>query len=606
MSERRGPARGLCLEIDGRETLVAPGTSVAAAVWNRERGVVGLRRSVTGQGRGPLCGMGICFECRVELDGQVQARSCNVPCRDGMSVRTAEGSRADPSGCRPGREELAISRFEVAVIGGGPAGVAAAVTAAEAGAEVVLVDDNPELGGQIWRQGSAGYPAPASPTPASPAAESPGTAPPAARPWLQRLEAAGVELLCPATVVDAQRDGQGSSFSLLLETPRGPRRVEAPRLILATGAVERFLPFPGWTLPGVVGAGGLQALIKGGLDVEGRRVVVAGSGPLLPAVAELARHQGAKVVALVEQVPAARARALASGLWAHPGKALQAAKLGWSLGFGLPGFGVPVLFGSWPVRAEGSDALERVVLGGDRGARSLECELLACAFGLVPSVELARYRGCELEAESSSVAHDRGGSAGKIQVSALGGVRVRVDEYQRTSLPGVWAAGELTGVGGVGLALVEGRIAGASAADRPERSRSCFGSRRREGRVARRLEQAVAVRPALRRLADEGTVVCRCEDVTWGFVRRQLVRSADQRQAEVDLLGLKLETRCGMGPCQGRVCGPPLEFLTRDLSPSHAGENRGFTGLHGRGRPPLFPTHLETLMNLGATEEERR
>jgi D-hydroxyproline dehydrogenase subunit alpha len=180
---------------------------------------------------------------------------------------------------------------DVAVIGAGPAGIAAAVRAAAAGKRVVLLDESPRAGGQIWRHTRR------------------SALPRQARRWLSALDASGAAHLARATVVDVTAE------RITAEGPDGALVVETENVVLATGARERFLPFVGWTLPGVVGVGGAQALLKSGADVRGRTVVVAGSGPLLLPVAAALAHAGARIALLVEQAPARRVRRLAAGLW---------------------------------------------------------------------------------------------------------------------------------------------------------------------------------------------------------------------------------------------------------------------------------------------------
>src|SRR5215469_17005272 len=186
---------------------------------------------------------------------------------------------------------------EVLVVGAGPAGMAAAASARQAGNQVILVDDNPGIGGQIWR--GAGRHAPSA----------------EAGRWVARVHSSDIHLIPGARVISQPRSG-----ILLAESDDTVYDLRFRKLILATGARERFLPFPGWTLPGVVGAGGLQALVKSGAPVAGKRVVVAGSGPLLLAVAANLAKSGAVIAGVFEQAPVARLARFAASLVTHPGK----------------------------------------------------------------------------------------------------------------------------------------------------------------------------------------------------------------------------------------------------------------------------------------------
>jgi NADPH-dependent 2,4-dienoyl-CoA reductase/sulfur reductase-like enzyme len=318
--------------------------------------------------------------------------------------------------------------------------------------------------------------------------------------------------------------------------------IQYRRLILACGARELFLPFDGWTLPGVYGAGGLQALVKSGFDVRGKKVVVAGSGPLLIAVAAYLRQRGAEVSLIAEQAP--RGKLARFGGWLlrnQPGKIAEALGLGWQLGL------TPYRAGCWPIRGNGASRLESVTLTDGTNTWTQACDALACGFGLIPNLELPLHLGCAIE----------------------NGV-VKVDEKQQTSSPGIYAVGELTGIGGLDKALLEGQIAGGQAVDHPERALPLLRARDRARRFVSALDQTFALRDELRHLAAPDTFVCRCEDVTYG----QLTRHADWRDA-------KLQTRCGMGPCQGRICGPAVNFL--------------FGWTNDSIRPPLFPTALGNL-----------
>ena len=308
------------------------------------------------------------------------------------------------------------------------------------------------------------------------------------------------------------------------------------------------MPFPGWTLPGVMGAGGLQALVKSGLSILGKRVVIAGSGPLLLAVADYLRKHGARVLLIAEQAPPRKIRSFAIRLLSHPAKAWQALQLRASL------ISVPYRAGTWPEAAGGAEKLEWVELirGGQR--TRLNCDFLACGFHLTPNVELAELLGCELKDGF-----------------------VRVNEKQETTETGIYCAGEPVGIGGVETAIVEGRIAGYAATGNNDRAQSLFGERIAARKFAELLEETFALRDELRDMPASDTFVCRCEDVTY----ERLARHKSWRSA-------KLQTRCGMGPCQGRVCGPAVEFL--------------FGWKAESARPPIFPARVESLAGAAASK----
>jgi len=384
--------------------------------------------------------------------------------------------------------------YDVVVVGAGPAGLAAACRAAECGRRVAMLDDNPQPGGQIWR-GAAKQ----------------------ATPWVRAAERRGVEWIAGARVFDAPEPQR-----LAVETFDGECRLGYGSLILATGARERFLPFPGWTLPNVTGAGGLQALAKSGMPLAGKRAIVAGSGPLLLAVASYLRAQRVDVRLAAEQAPQSALLRFGLRLAGHPRKLWQALALRAGL------IGVPYITSCWPVSAQGREKLESVTLRRAGGRMWTEaCDYLACGFGLIPNVELAVLLGCRLS-----------------------GTGVAVDEHQQTSVAGVYSAGEATGIGGLELSLVEGEIAGYAAGGRRDRARPLFAARESHRRFAAALERAFALRAELRDLPQASTLVCRCEDVTMERVRA----CSNWREA-------KLHTRCGMGPCQGRICGGAVEFL---------------------------------------------
>lgn len=389
---------------------------------------------------------------------------------------------------------------DVLVVGAGPAGLSAGIAAAEQGRRVLILDQGLRPGGQIWRHRDA--------------ASLPG----AARMMMSRARDAGVKIASGARVVDVI-----SPNELVVDFRGRIDRQQARALILATGARERFLPFPGWTLPGVVGVGGLQALVKNGLSVAGSRIVIAGTGPLIFPVAAAVANAGAELVMVAEQSSLRALVGFGAGLLDTPGALHRAMQYRWA--FRHAAFRT----GSWVTAAEGVGRLQRAVVLERGQSRSIECDWLATSAGLVPTTELAQLLGCAV-------------TDGSISVNAM----------QATSISGVWAAGECTGVKGDAGAIAEGEIAGrAAAGDRSVASRSALQRRRNSARAfGLRLAAAFAPRPELLGLATPETILCRCEDVR----RRDIDPLWSQRQA-------KLWTRIGMGECQGAVCGPLCSAL---------------------------------------------
>lgn len=414
-----------------------------------------------------------------------------------------------------------MNACDVLIAGAGPAGMAAAVAASGHGCRVMVVDDNPSAGGQIWR----GY--------AERNAEGQTHQPTFAELYRRWRKTIG-EFRGGTRIV-----AQPAPGVVRLESESGCADVRYARLILATGARERFLPFPGWTLPGVMGAGGLQAMVKAGLPIAGKRVVLSGSGPLLLAVAANLKKQGAKIAGVFEQAPLQSLIAFSRTLRSHPGKLVEGAR------YGVATIAAPYRTSAWVVRAHGEASLRGVTVKVSEKLREIACDYLGCGFHLVPNLELPRLLGCRID-------------DGYVNVNAA----------QHSSVKAVYCAGELTGIGGLEKALVEGEIAGLAAAGRS--ATHLYRKRDRMLEFARRLDGAFGLRAELRALAEAETIVCRCEDARRGALEEM----RNGREA-------KLHTRCGMGPCQGRVCGPATMFLFGWESESV--------------RPPVVPVRTATL-----------
>lgn len=474
-------------------------------------------------------------------------------------------------------------RTDLAVIGAGPAGLAAALAASARGVRVTLVDAGERAGGQFHRQ--------------------PATAPGASRTphhrertrdrtrdrtWARLrdgLAASTVRHLTDHHVWCVER--HPGSRGLTVHALRGVREeepvaVDAAAVLLATGGYETVLPFPGWTLPGVLTAGGAQAMLKGSLVTPpGRTAVVAGTGPLLLPVATGLAAAGVEVAALVEAAgrrSLLRARGPAALVRQVPA---LAAKLPEAAGYAarLARHRVPFLPGHTVVAAHGQERLEAVTVAaldpagrvrpGSR--RRIACDTLAVGHGMQPHTDLAETLGCRLD-----------------------GTDVHVDDEQRTSVPGVWAAGETTGIGGAALAYAEGHIAGRSAAARlrglvpdPRAWAAAAASRRRLRELYAAIDAVCAPPAHWSEQVTDDTVVCRCEEVTAGRVR-----AAAGDLGAGDLRTVKLLTRAGMGWCQGRMCGPAVAGLA------------GCAPVPAR-RPLARPVPLGVLARTGGEEEGR-
>jgi NADPH-dependent 2,4-dienoyl-CoA reductase/sulfur reductase-like enzyme len=438
--------------------------------------------------------------------------------------------------------------YDVAVVGAGPAGLAAAVTAAEAGLDVVLIDAGRRPGGQYYRHhvGETGE---------------------LHHGWdaFTRLR----DRLDRVTYLPGHRvwhvERGFTVHAIAGDRDERPVRIQAKTLVIAAGAHDRSLPFPGWELPGVLTAGGAQALLRGDLVTAGSRVVVAGTGPfLLPVAAGLARA-GARVVGVFEgNRPYGFARHVAR----HPDKAVEAA----GYAAALARHRIPYRTGQAVVAAHGSDAVEAVTVARlDRAwlpvsERVVECDAVAAGYGFTPQLEIPLQLGCAT------------------RVDVDGSLVAEVDAAQRTSVSGVYAAGETTGVGGAQLSLVEGELAGLAVAEAlrgavsPRAAVRRLAARRRRLRTfASAMHRAYAVRPGWTSRLRDDTIVCRCEEVSCAqFAAAAELGAADPRSA-------KLLSRAGMGWCQGRVCG----YATTRLTAAATGREPDADDLRGIAQRPI-------------------
>jgi NADPH-dependent 2,4-dienoyl-CoA reductase/sulfur reductase-like enzyme len=423
------------------------------------------------------------------------------------------------------------AEYDIAVLGAGPAGLASAASASRAGAKVALVDSAGRVGGQYWRhrEGDSGR---------------------GHHSWrtLVRLRDAVPDFLAGRAIWHVERTGDGFT----VHTTAGEIRCRS--LVVATGAYDRQVPFPGWTLPGVVTAGGAQALLKGHGVRVGHRVVVAGTGPfLLPVAAGLA-EAGADVLGVFEAGSPA-------GFSRHPRAVLaNLDKLGEGGAYArtLLRRGVRYHTRTAVIAAHGDDRVQSATIASldadwhvvPGSEREVDCDAIAVGYGFSPQLEIPLQLGCAT------------------QLGADGSLVARADEQQRATVPGVYLAGEVCGVGGAPLSLVEGELAGLHAAYTtvgavPE-SRWVAQLLRRRSRLrafAAAMHDAHPVRPGWLHWLDGRTQVCRCEEVTVDRIRQSI---ADL--GATDPRTVKLLARPGMGLCQGRVCGYATACLTAEAT----------------------------------------
>ncbi|QXQ05658.1 (2Fe-2S)-binding protein [Sphingosinicellaceae bacterium] len=463
------------------------------------------------------------------------------------------------------------SVFDLAIVGGGPAGQAAAEIAIANGLSVVMFDEQQRLGGQILRQPPVGF---------------------AVARWMQGRAYRGVAAqLARATALTAIDWRGGTSvlglfkradgFDIVANGPAGPASAVATRVLIAAGCYDMPVALPGWTTPGVMGAGAVQAFIKSQQFLPGRRFVLAGTHPLQLLVADQVRRGGGTVVAVIfaQSAAAAVARVLADPLTAVlnastlASAAVSFARLRWA--------GVSVRFGTTVARAEGrarlsSVTLQNCVASGPTGrtAGVLNCDTLALCFGFLPQADLPRATGCTVERDP-----------------ATGGWATTHDAWLRSSIVGLFVAGETTGVAGADCALEEGRIAGlgiALDAGRLTVAQADAAARAPRARLARRRKFAAMLAdiasPAaiVPQLIDDTTIVCRCEDVTRGQLRAAMASRGGPGGAS----SLKLVTRAGMGLCQGRSCEQAVMTILGET-----GRPAGFTA-----RFPVRPVAVADLI----------
>ena len=462
-----------------------------------------------------------------------------------------------------------MSAVDLLVVGAGPAGMAAAIAARRHGLSVLVIDDQAAPGGQIWR-----------------AVETVAASPRSARLGAAYRSGAGrvaTFRACGATYEPGSQLWQiEPGFRAFLTREGKARTVTAKAIILATGAQERPVPFPGWTLPGVLTVGAAQILLKTADEVPEKPVWIAGSGPLPLLYVTQLLAAGGKIAGFLDTTPRGRMRAALPHLpRALTGLGDLAKGLAWA--WALRRAGVPMIRHVTELVAEGEGRLQTLrYRTEDGGEGSVPAEVLLVHEGVVPSIHAPLAFGCAVEWHAMQQCYVP-----------------KLDAWGESSQPGIFVAGDGAGIGGAGAAELRGELAGVRAAVKL----GSLGEAAAEIEahpVRRRLARALALRPFLDTLfaprpqvfaPADATIVCRCEEITAGEIR---ARAALGRPGPNQL---KAFTRAGMGPCQGRQCGYPVMHLVAAAQQRPVGD----VGFY-RVRPPLKPVTLGELASLDETE----
>lgn len=515
---------------EGQDITAQEGQSLAAALT--QAGHRAFRETAKDAQRGIFCGMGICQDCLVNIDGNPNQRACMTPVREGMSVtRQVPLPEFNESAETPVDEALHL-RPDVLIVGAGAGGLSAAIAAARAGATVVVLDERKVAGGQYYKQAANGS-------------------------ILDQQQDDGAQLVAKAKASGAQLLsgvelwGAFDGLKFFGHRDGAPIFVQPKTAIIATGAYERPVTVPGWTLPGVMTTGAAQTLWRSYQTLPGKRIAVCGSGPLNVQVAlELAKG-GADIVYLAERAPAAIRKpgtALAMAL-ADPKLTLQ----GLRMLAGLRGHGIAVHNQSELVKVEqAGDALAATFQGASGAKQTVQIDALCMNAGFEPQNEILRLLGASMNYDP-----------------AMGHLRCQKGEHMETSVPGLYAIGDCSGLGGAPAARVEGEIAGACAAaeagygdasDLTPKHQKLTTRLGKHRAFQSKLWTLYDIAPRDTALLPDETTICRCEELTLGDIREGLSTTPGHVGT------LKRATRVGMGRCQGRYCGPIAARMVSDAT----------------------------------------
>lgn len=549
---------------DGASLTALDGQSIAAALV--AAGIREFRRTATDNPRGMFCGMGVCQDCLVEIDGEPNMLACAAKVRRGIKVRT-QTAAPTPAAVRSAEMPLLESeRPDVLVIGAGPGGLATAEAAARNGADVLLLDEKRTGGGQFYKQ----------------------TDPALGQPALDRQQRDGTKMIAETSLSGARMITNATIWGafegplLCAEVDGAPLEVRPKTVVVATGAYERPLMVPGWDLPGVMTTGAAQTLWRCYRAVPGRRIAIAGNGPLNFQVALELSRAGSDVAVIAEAAPPpySRPTSVAKMLKSDP-------KLMWEgmkIVAALSARRIPIRYRASLEDIQSVDGTLSATITASAGrTERFEVDTVCMNYGFHPQNEILRLLGVRLEFDSA-----------RQQL-----VPSRTQHFE-TSVLGVFAIGDCCGTVGAPASVEEGRIAGAAAAARAAGCELKPPRKRKLARI-RRFQKALWTLFSApgQKFAEihADALVCRCEEIT----KSRVAEAA--KEDDFGIGSVKRTTRIGMGRCQGRYCmhavaphlareqGVPLDDLAF-FAP----------------RPPVKPISISTIaisrMEAGSMESE--
>lgn len=567
------------IRVNGKEVTAYEGESITTAIMNSVG--IGYSETKTGEMRGPVCNMGVCYECSVYVSGLGRIKGCMTKVEEGMDVQTnfkTTLSEITPKEAPQSDDEKVneVVIYDVAVVGAGPAGLGAIEELSGHGLKVAIIDEQQQSGGQIFRQPPEEY-------------EEKG----GGYDFIKRVEKKqDIQWIRGGSVWSIQPKDRGRKATVLPEDAdlfeicvEGRTPFFAKQIILATGAYDRLLPVPGWQNPGVMSAGGIQVFLKAQSLLPGEKTVFAGSHPFLFIVAAKVIECGGEVSGIIfsQKFPNLK-EIIQHGMTSlkHTKKISELLSAYQTLRKAK----VPILYGNLPVSIQETNGLKKVSAAPIVNEEfdltkqtTFEGNVVGMCYGFNASSELARQIGCEMTYNFQR-----------------GGMIATHNKFMQSSVKNVFVAGEITGVGGAELSEAEGRLAALGILklcfdkNSSTNINSLLKQKEKWQTFANMLHKLTAFPEknyVLPLLQEENTYLCRCEQVKV----KEVINELTENPSIETLNAVKLKTRSGMGLCQGRNCEHTLKALLQAIYPNRTHIHGSFTT-----RYPVKPVNIGELI----------